>query len=191
MDERVVPPDHPESNHKLCTDTLWSKVAIPKDQIHNPIGTSNNLSDLNQLSEAYARDLPEGFNPNDLGTVQMPFLFDLTILRMGSDGHTASLFPGGTALSSPDDQLAAYLEDAPREPKKRLTFTLPMINKSSRVAFVCTGAEKAEALKSVLDRPEEGLPAARVKPAYPGQVYWFVDDAAAGKVEYPKTPFQL
>ncbi|KAJ3546767.1 hypothetical protein NMY22_g1925 [Coprinellus aureogranulatus] len=186
-DERVVPLEHPDSNHKLCTDELWSKVPIPENQIH-PIDTTDSVA---AFSEAYARDLTEGFDPLGSGTAQTPFKFDLALLRMGSDGHTASLFPGSPALWASEDQLVACVEDAPREPKKRVTFTLPLLNRSSRVAFVCTGAEKAEALKTVLDNPDAGLPAARVKPTHPGQVYWFVDEAAAGKVEYPRTPFQL
>ncbi len=85
----------------------------------------------------------------------------------------------------------AYITDSPKPPPRRLTLTYPVLNHASRVAFVAAGAGKADTLHTVLDKPEEGLPASRVRPISPGQVYWFVDDAAAAKVEYPKTPFKL
>ena len=69
--------------------------------------------------------------------------------------------------------------------------TFPVLNHATRVAFVAAGAAKADTLHTVLDKPEEGLPASRVRPITPGQVYWFVDDAAAEKIEYPKTPLKL
>jgi 6-phosphogluconolactonase len=107
---------------------------------------------------------------------------------MGPDGHTASLFPGHELLSE-EDRWVAYVEDSPKPPSKRITFTYPVINHAARVAFVAVGKEKVDMLKSVLDNPEVGLPSARVKPVFPGKVFWFVDDAAAAKVEYPRTSF--
>ncbi|TEB31784.1 6-phosphogluconolactonase [Coprinellus micaceus] len=179
VDERVVPLDHADSNHKLCLDTLWSKVPIPQGQIH-PIDT-NHLDNLQQLSISYAQGLKADSNLPSSGDIPS---FDLILLRLGADGHTASLFPGRPALSTSADQLITFAEDAPREPSKRVTFTISVINNALRVAFVCTGAEKAEALKNVLDGPEKGLPASRVKPAY-----WFVDDSASAKAGYQRTPF--
>jgi len=66
-----------------------------------------------------------------------------------------------------------------------------VINHAARIVFVAAGKEKATTLRSVLDVPDEGLPSARVKPVFPGQLYWFVDDAAAANVAYPRTPFKL
>jgi 6-phosphogluconolactonase len=185
VDERVVPLDHPDSNHKLCKDNLWSRVSIPEDQIH-PIDV-NYLDDLEELSDAYEKNLIHEFAQKD--SARFP-IFDLILLGMGPDGHTASLFPSHELLSE-SDRWVAYIEDSPKPPSKRITFTYPVINHASRIVFVCVGAEKADVLHSVLDDPEAGLPAARVKPVFPGQLYWFTDDAAAAKVTYPKTQFKL
>ncbi|TEB39156.1 6-phosphogluconolactonase [Coprinellus micaceus] len=153
VDERVVPLDHPDSNHKLCKDNLWSRVSIPEDQIH-PIDV-NYLDDLEELSDAYEKNLIHEFAQKD----SAPTL--LKAIRW-----------------------VAYIEDSPKPPSKRITFTYPVINHASRIVF------KADVLHSVLDDPEAGLPAARVKPVFPGQLYWFTDDAAAAKVTYPKTQLQ-
>ena len=107
---------------------------------------------------------------------------------MGPDGHTASLFPGHELLLE-EDRWVAYIGDSPKPPPKRITFTYPVINHAARVAFVAVGKEKVDMLESVLDDPEVGLPSARVKPVFPGKLLWFVDDAAAAKVKYPRTSF--
>ncbi|KAL0950906.1 hypothetical protein HGRIS_007665 [Hohenbuehelia grisea] len=184
-DERVVPLDHPDSNHLSCTTNLFSKVPIPTSQIHT-IDTSL-LHDLEELSDAYEKELIREFAQKD--AARFP-VFDLILLGMGPDGHTASLFPGHELLAE-DDRWVAYIEDSPKPPPKRVTFTFPVINHAARVAFVAAGAEKQDILSTVLDNPEAGLPASRVKPAFPGQLYWFVDEAAAVKVAFPSTPFKL
>lgn len=109
---------------------------------------------------------------------------------MGPDGHTASLFPDHELLDE-SDRWVAYVDDSPKPPPKRITLTFPVINHASKVVFVAAGKEKADTLKLILDSPNSGLPSARVRPLYPGQLYWFVDDGAAEKLEYPKTPFKL
>lgn len=184
-DERVVPLDHPDSNHKLCTDELFSKVPIPKDNIHT-IDLSL-ADDLEELSDAYEKELIREFAQKD--SARFP-IFDLILLGTGPDGHTASLFPGHPLLTE-EDRWVAYIEDSPKPPPKRVTLTYPVINHAVRVAFVASGAAKADTLQTVLDKPEEGLPSSRVRPAHPGQVYWFVDDPAVSKVQYPRTPFKL
>lgn len=185
VDERVVPLDHPDSNHRACVDVLFSKVPIPQDQIH-PIDETL-LQDLEELSDSYEKELIKEFAQKD--SARFP-IFDLILLGMGPDGHTASLFPGHELLSE-DDRWVAYLEDSPKPPPKRITLTFPVINHASRIVFVAAGAEKADTLKTILDEPEAGLPAARVKPVFPGQLYWFTDDAAASKVAFPRTQFRL
>ena len=117
-------------------------------------------------------------------------MFDLILLGVGPDGHTASLFPGHELLLE-DDRWVAYLEDSPKPPPKRVTFTYPVINHAARVAFIATGEGKAEVLQQVLDQPEKGLPASRVQPVFPGQLYWFVDEPAARLVQYPRSEFKL
>ncbi|RXW19418.1 hypothetical protein EST38_g6446 [Candolleomyces aberdarensis] len=185
VDERVVPLDHADSNHRACVEILFSKVPIPQEQIH-PIDTTL-LDDLEELSDSYEKELIKEFAQKD--SARFP-IFDLILLGMGPDGHTASLFPGHDLLSE-EDRWVAYLEDSPKPPPKRITLTFPVINHASRIVFVAAGGEKADTLKAVLDDPEAGLPAARVKPVFPGQLYWFTDDAATVKVSYPRTEFRL
>lgn len=184
-DERVVPLDHPDSNHLACTNELFSKVPIPVSQIHT-IDTDL-LNDIEELCDAYEKELIREFAQKD--AARFP-VFDLILLGMGPDGHTVSLFPGHELLAE-DDRWVAYIEDSPKPPAKRITFTFPVINHAARVAFVAHGEEKQDVLSEVLDDPETGLPAARVRPAHPGQLYWFVDDAAAAKVKYPRTPTKV
>lgn len=183
VDERVVPLDHTDSNHRSCDEHLYSKVPILPDHIH-PIDV-NLLDDLEELSDAYEKELIREFAQKD--AARFP-VFDLILLGMGPDGHTASLFPGHELLSE-EDRWVAYVDDSPKPPPKRITFTYPVINHAARVAFVAVGKEKVDMLKSVLDNPEDGLPSARVRPVFPGKLFWFVDDAAAAKVEYPRTSF--
>ena len=115
---------------------------------------------------------------------------DLILLGMGPDGHTASLFPAH-ALLTEEDRWVAPLADAPKPPPERITLTYPVINHGARVVFVATGAGKADVLARVLDHPEEGLPAARVRPVSPGQLYWFVDEPAAARTVYPRSEIKL
>ncbi|KAG7450302.1 6-phosphogluconolactonase [Guyanagaster necrorhizus] len=185
VDERVVPLDNPDSNHLAFTEILFSKVPIPTSHIHTL--DPSLLDDLEELSDAYEKELIKEFAQKD--SARFP-VFDLILLGMGPDGHTASLFPGHELLAE-DDRWVAYLEDSPKPPAKRITFTYPVINHAARVAFFAVGEGKVEMLSSVLDKPEEGLPSSRVKPVYPGHLYWFVDDQAAAKLEYPKTAFKL
>ncbi|KAJ7293336.1 hypothetical protein C8J57DRAFT_1268764 [Mycena rebaudengoi] len=145
------------------------------------------LSDLEELSDAYEKELIREFAQKD--AARFP-VFDLILLGMGPDGHTASLFPNHPLLAE-SDRWVAYIEDSPKPPSKRITLTYPVINHAARVVFVAAGKEKVEMLSKVLDTPELGLPSSRVKPVHPGQLYWFVDDAAAAAVQYPRTTFQL
>lgn len=185
VDERVVPLDHPDSNHRACVEHLFSKVPIPEGNIH-AIDTAL-LDDLEELSDAYEKELIREFAQKD--SARFP-VFDLILLGMGPDGHTASLFPGHDLLGE-EDRWVAYIEDSPKPPLKRITFTYPVINHAARVAFVGTGKEKADSLSAVLDKPEGGLPAARVRPVHPGHLYWFVDEEAAAKVHYSRSEFKL
>jgi 6-phosphogluconolactonase len=140
-----------------------------------------------ELSDAYERELIAEFAQK--AAARFP-VFDLILLGMGPDGHTASLFPGHPLLAE-EDRWVAWLDDSPKLPPKRLTFTYPVINHASRVAFVATGEGKVDVLHTVLDEPGVGLPSSRVRPVFPGHLYWFTDDAATAKVEYPRTAFKL
>jgi len=180
-----VPLDHPDSNHKLALDTLFSKVPIPRDNIHSI--DESQLDDLEELSDAYEKELIKEFAQKD--SARFP-VFDLILLGIGPDGHTASLFPGHELLSE-TDRWVAYIEDSPKPPPRRVTLTFPVINHAARVAFVATGASKVKILSDILDTPELGLPAARVRPVAPGQLVWFVDDAASAQVKLAKSEFKL
>ncbi|KAI0036645.1 6-phosphogluconolactonase [Vararia minispora EC-137] len=184
-DERVVPLDHSDSNYLLAMNTLFSKVPLPSSQIH-AIDTTL-LDDLEELADAYEKELIHEFAQKD--SARFP-VFDLILLGTGPDGHTASLFPGHELLAE-EDRWIAYIEDSPKPPPKRITFTFPVINHAARVAFVATGEGKKEVLHDILDEPEKGLPSSRVRPAWPGHLYWFVDDAASALVRYKRTEFKV
>ncbi|KAJ9110661.1 hypothetical protein QFC19_001490 [Naganishia cerealis] len=183
-DERVVPLNHEDSNFRACNDAFLSHVPIPRDQIHTI--DESLLNDLDELADEYEKQLISLFAEKN--AARFP-VFDLILLGMGPDGHTCSLFPGHELLME-TDRWVAYLEDSPKPPSKRITFTYPVINHAYRVAFVVAGESKQDMLHAVLDQPEEGLPCSRVRPAAPGLVFWFADDAAAKKVNYPNTAFK-
>lgn len=179
-DERLVPLDHEDSNYASVDKLFLSETPITAAQVHT-IDTSL-LSDPEELADEYERQLIATFAQRDAARYPV---FDLILLGMGPDGHTCSLFPGH-ALLGEEDRWVAFIEDSPKPPAKRITFTYPVINHAYRVAFVAAGEGKQETLKQVLDEPERGLPSSRVRPSAPGQVFWFTDDAASAKVNYPK-----
>jgi len=185
-DERVVPLDHPDSNHNLCMTELFQHVPIPPENIHSIDPTL--LDDLDELADAYEKELIREFAQKD--SARFP-VFDLILLGLGPDGHTCSLFPGHELLTEVD-RWVAPLDDSPKPPPKRITLTFPVLNHASRVVFVATGENKVDILPLILDEPEEyKLPASLVRPAQPGVVYWFVDNAASAKVQFPKTTLKL
>ena len=194
-DERVVPPDHPDSNHFLCTQELFSKVSSnPESEliIHKVVEEGADMTNyddpdlLEDLAVTYSQKLAEDFGSGN--AVAYP-VFDLILLGIGPDGHTCSLFPNHPLLHRKKDWVAS-LDDSPKPPPKRVTLTYPTLNRADRIVFVATGEGKADVLSTILDKPEEGLPASLVKPEYPGRVRWFVDDAASAKVKYAKTSYQ-
>lgn len=184
-DERLVPLEHADSNYALCKQEFLSHVPIPQANIHT-INTEL-LDDAEEAADAYEKDLIKRFAQKD--SARFP-VFDLIMLGMGPDGHTCSLFPGHELLNE-SDRWIAPIENSPKPPPRRITFTFPVLNHAAKVAFVATGEGKQEMLHLVLDRPEDGLPCSRVRPLAPGQVYWFVDDAASAQVKYTKTAFKL
>jgi len=184
-DERLVTLDHEDSNYGLCQREFLSRVPIPKGNIH-AIDTSL-LDDAEQVADAYEKILIHEFAQKD--SARFP-IFDLILLGMGPDGHTCSLFPGHELLNETDRWIAP-IEDSPKPPLRRITFTFPVLNHAVKCVFVASGEGKKGMLQRVIDHPEDGLPCSRVRPTRPGQVYWFVDDAASAGVEYSKTAFNL
>jgi 6-phosphogluconolactonase len=164
-DERFVPPDDPDSTLRLARETLFA-APIPPENIH-PMPTTG-LSPEAAAAE-HAAELAAFFG------APLP-RFDLILLGMGPDGHTASLFPGRPDLAG----VVAPVFDSPKPPPTRLTLTLDALNQAQRILFLVTGADKAETLRTVFADSAPGagsLPAARVQAAG-SDTAWLVDREA-------------
>jgi 6-phosphogluconolactonase len=167
-DERFVPHDHRDSNYRMVRDALLSRVPVPRDNIH-AIPTEG-LSPQ-QAAAAYETTLKR-FYGAEIIVPNRP-LFDVTLLGIGEDGHTASLFPGQPALEE-RHRWAVEVIGAKSEP--RITLTYPVLDSSREAAFLVTGEGK----RGVVARAQAGdrtIPAARVHPV--GRLHWFTDRAAA------------
>lgn len=169
-DERWVPLDDERSNARMAFETLLAHVPIPNEQIF-PMwadGTS---------PEAYAREYEQSLRLH----LQPDGRFDLVLLGMGADGHTASWFPNTGVLYEYEKWVAAYYLET--QDMYRITLTVPLINRASNVAVVAYGANKAEALYEVLrgERNFEQYPAQLID-MDDERITWFVDDAAAGRL---------
>jgi 6-phosphogluconolactonase len=173
-DERHVPPDDPDSNYRMASEALLSKVPIPPTNIF-PIPAGN--PDAAAAAEAYEETLRKFFG---LGPGEFP-RFDLILLGMGPDGHTASLFPETAALREKSRLVVANWVEKLKT--SRITFTLPVLNAARCVAFLVSGADKAAVLHEVLegDAPPDKYPSKLVKPS-DGKLIWFVDRAAASQL---------
>jgi 6-phosphogluconolactonase len=171
-DERCVPPGHPDSNYGMASAALLSKVPLPPGNIHRLRGEQ---ADPERAAADYARDLADFFGLAEGGLPR----FDLILLGLGEDGHTASLFPGTAALGETRRWVVA--NDVPHLSAARLTLTFPVLNNAAHVLFLVSGVAKAAAFREIaLGRPgAERLPAHRVRPA-DGSLAWLVDRAAAG-----------
>ena len=167
-DERYVPANDERSNYGMARDTLLNHVPCPPANIH-PMPTT--FADPEDAARAHQAELRSYFGDG------VP-AFDLAILGIGADGHTASLFPGSPALREEARWVLAVTADA--EPPVRLTMTLPVLARSARSWFLVEGASKATALARVLTRSAESslLPAVAVLESA-GSVIWWVDHAAA------------
>ncbi|HEU4580164.1 MAG TPA: 6-phosphogluconolactonase [Polyangiaceae bacterium] len=178
-DERCVPPDHAESNYRMARQALLDRVRPPAEHVHRMRGEQPPLAEASR----YQLELG-GLAPGSPGTA--PPRLDLILLGMGSDGHTASLFPGDEALDERERWVAAARMRGPGP--ARLTFTLPLINAARTVLFLVAGSDKAGTLAKVSpgasprDTAAPGstplLPAQRVQPT-DGELEWFVDAEAA------------
>jgi 6-phosphogluconolactonase len=167
-DERFVPWDHPESNYRMTREALLSQVPVPSQNIH-PVPADGTPDDA---ALGYEATLQAAYGGKVLDPARP--LFDVTLLGMGPDGHTASLIPGEPVLEERKRWVAAVSHG---RPEVRITMTYPVIDSSRRVAFLVTGKEKAAMFKTIRAGGSD-VPAARVKPA--GELVWFVDRAAAG-----------
>ncbi|MCI0403952.1 MAG: 6-phosphogluconolactonase [Acidobacteria bacterium] len=168
-DERLVPRDHPQSNYKLARESLLRHVRIPPKNIH-PVGV--NLP-LEQAAAAYEQEVRSVVG----GRWTFP-VFDLILLGLGDDGHTASLFPRAPALQ--EKQKLVTTHRMPGTEPARVTLTLPVLNAAKRVFFLVSGECKATALRTVVEGTGQ-LPAHLVAPK--GELLWLADTAAAGKLK--------
>jgi len=170
-DERHVPPTDPESNYRMADEAMLSKVPVPPNNVFR-IEAEN--PDAGAAAEAYEQTLRKFFA---LEVGQIP-LFDLILLGMGPDGHTASLFPGTEGLREKSKLVVANWVEKLKT--HRITLTLPVLNAARCDAFLVSGTDKAPVLKSVLegDAPGEQYPAKLVRPAQ-GKLIWLLDRAAA------------
>lgn len=168
-DERCVPPDDRGSNYKLAWDALLAHVPIPVENLQRIKGELEPA----EAARDYARTLKAFASP----PLDWP-RFDLVLLGMGADGHTASLFPGSAVETSAPTQ--AVTANYQGRPAKRVTLTPPVFNAARRVLFLVSGESKSAALARVIDgdyHPEQ-LPAQRIRPT-DGEVTWLIDQAAA------------
>ena len=166
-DERCVPPDHHDSNYRMARETLLDHIPVPENQVHRMRGESLPHEAAEEY-EGLVRDVFQTPAPS----------FDLILLGIGEDGHTASLFPGTTALQEQDRLIVDNW--APDLEAHRITFTLPLINAAKTIAFLDTDESKAEVLRSVLEpQPGEDQPPAASVRSSSGNVHWFLTDRAA------------
>ncbi len=172
VDERCIPKEHKDSNFRLVFETLLSKLPIPDDNIHRIKGEEEPEKGAKQ----YEDDLREFFGKNALP------VFDLIILGVGEDGHTASLFPGSRSLEETNKlAVPVYLE---RPKRHRVTLTLPIINNSTHILFLVTGHSKAGIVHEILEEGDkrELYPAGLVSPVR-GTITWLIDKEAAKRLE--------
>ena len=174
-DERHVPPDHADSNFRMANESLFSQAPIPKENIYR---VPAEIPDADNAAQSYEQTLRQFFQLEDDALPR----FDLILLGMGPDGHTASLFPGTAALHEDERLVAANWVE--KFKTWRLTFTYPVINNAAAVLVMATGEEKQEALLQVLQgRPDpENYPAQGIQPTN-GSLLWLVDQAAAGPMK--------
>lgn len=167
-DERFVPYNHQDSNYGMIRAAFMSRVSIPADNVH-PIPTVGLTPE--QAASAYEKTLQDYYGSETLDAARP--LFDVVLLGIGRDGHTASLFPGHPALEETRRWAVAVL-DAKSEP--RITLTYPALDSSRDAVFLAVGDKK----RSVVQRAVAGdraLPASRIEPV--GALHWFVDRDAA------------
>jgi 6-phosphogluconolactonase len=164
-DERAVPPHHDDSNHKMASEVLLDYV--PVGNVHRMRGELP----PQEAAVAYEEELRTFFQTEDVP------LFDLILLGIGADGHTASLFPGTPALEVNDRWVVA--NPVPRLDTTRITLTIPVINAALAVYFLVAGEDKAEALREILegDADPRAYPAKLIQP--PGGPTWMLDQSAA------------
>ena len=170
-DERCVPPNHEDSNYGMTKNLFFNQADIPAAHIHRVIGEA----DPEAEAQRYAQEVSDNTD-----NVEGYPAFDLIILGMGSDGHTASIFPHEMELLTTEQFCAVATH--PESGQKRISLTGPVINRARTVAFLVTGDSKLEKVSSILGNAPEAAqyPAAHIMPES-GDLHWFLDAAAYGE----------
>ncbi|TAJ07616.1 MAG: 6-phosphogluconolactonase [Nitrospirae bacterium] len=178
-DERGVPPDHPESNFGMADATLFRPLGVKPDRIFRMHGEAK---DQEQAAREYEAVLHRQFGTKPPAWPH----FDLILLGLGEDGHTASLFPGSEALH--ERTRLVVPSRSPKRVPQRLTLTVPIVNQAQTVVFLVSGAGKAAVVRQVLEGRETDraqLPAQLIRPEQ-GRLIWFLDQAAASELALSK-----
>lgn len=172
-DERCVTPDNENSNFKQAHDFLLSQINIPAENIHRIKGENN----PEEEAVRYAGEIKENINFRGENPV-----FDLVLLGLGEDGHTASIFPDELELF--EDERICAVANHPLTGQKRITITGKVLNNANRVFFMVTGANKAQRISEIMNDDEAAklLPAYYISPAN-GELIWYIDEAAAQKIQ--------
>ncbi len=173
-DERRVPSTHVDSNYRMAREALLEHVELPHENIFRMPSDGLATGD----SQSYAKTIRSHFK---LNYEEWPH-FDLILLGLGTDGHTASIFPGTRAVSDLSNMVLVY--PVPKLNTERITFTLPVLNHARNILYLVTGEEKALILAEVIDgerRPSK-YPAQAVNPV-DGKLVWLVDAAASANLK--------
>ncbi len=165
-DERYVPPEHEASNYRMARETLLLEARPPAQNVFR---IPTDAPDPEEAARRYERTL-RGLFPDD----SFP-AFDLVLLGLGADGHTASLFPGGPECEERSRWcVASRAPQGSPPPRERITLTLPVLNAARCSAFLVTGEDKRGALQALLDPPtEDALPAQKIRTR--GELFCFTD----------------
>ena len=176
-DERHVPPDDPQSNYRMARETLISRVPIPAENVHR---IEAELPDAAEAAARYDDEIARFFA---LSPGEFP-RFDLMLLGIGPEGHTASLFPGTKALEIRDRRVVE--NRVPTLNAFRITMTIPVFTRAAAVQFLISGEDKAPILRMIFDPdgPADALPCQLIRPES-GDLIWLVDRAAAAGLPAP------
>lgn len=167
-DERCVPPSAPESNYRMAEESLLRNISVPGRNIHRIHAEHRPLIAAGEYEAEIRAHF--GLRPNELPE------FSVVLLGLGPDGHTASLFPGNSAVAEKTHLVIGIYIEALQA--SRVTMTLPVINNARTVLFLVSGREKADILREVLEDDTPRYPAQLVQPGN-GRLFWYVDADAA------------
>jgi 6-phosphogluconolactonase len=172
-DERCVDPENEESNYRMAKECLLDLVPIPQDNIFRIFGEADPSEEAERYSEVIMKNIPL------FGSIPQ---FDLIMLGLGDDGHTASIFPGNLHLF--DSYKLCVVAVNPYSKQKRITITGRIINAAENVIFLVTGAAKAETVARIIEQKVgwNKLPASKVDPI-DGNLFWLLDRQAASKLD--------